>query len=221
VKNLRQLKTLGIKGIAMNVTKIIIVFVFSLSVVGCSSTGGIIGGLFPAPKFIKGKIENDVYTSKNEDFSVAIPHKDGTYEYTYMQIKEQYNKLGAYISFGPAAMDQSIYRLEIGKKLSLESKDVVFKDAVDAIIANYTQQLEAGYNSKLELVKKEKTTINGVPSYNISLKQSVQNQVLNHEILVLNYNSLAAAFWVQTSSTGSKKASVNALQFAESFRVLQ
>lgn len=189
-------------------------------VTSCSSTGGTIGGLFPAPKFTKGEIENDIYMSKDGDFSIAVPHKDGTYEYTYMQIKEQYSELGAYISFGPAAFDQSIYRLEIGKKLSPESKKVVFDDAVNLIINNYSKQLEAGYKSKPTLVSKNKITINGVPSFSILLTQKLQNQSLKHEVLVSNYDSLAAIFWVQSSSTGSEDPSISALRFAESFKIV-
>ncbi len=200
--------------------KIFGVVALVLSMLGCTTTGGTIGGLFPAPKFTKGTIENDIYTSKDNSFSVAIPHKDGTYEYTYMQIKEQYNEYGAYISFGPAAIDQSIYRLEIGKKLSPESKKVVFENAVDAIVSNYSQQLETGYKSKPEMIKKQKTKINGVESYIIQLEQQVNQQKLVHEVIVTNYDTMAAIFWVQSTSGKEKRASINALQFAQSFKVL-
>jgi len=204
----------------MLILKKILIVLISIIVVGCSSTGGTIGGLFPAPKILDGKIENDTYLSKNNDFSVSVPHKDGTYEFTYLQIKEQYNELGAYISFGPAAMDQSIYRLEIGKKLSPESKQVDFNSAVDAVIANYSKQLEFGYKSKPTLIKREKTMINGFESYVVHLTQKVSNQDLEHEVIVTNYPTMAAIFWVQKSSVSAQKASINALEFAQSFKVL-
>lgn len=200
--------------------KIVGAAVLLLSIIGCSTSGGTIGGLFPAPKFTKGEIENNVYISMGSDFSVSIPHKNGTYEYTYMEIKEQYNEYGAYISFGPAALDKSIYRLEIGKKLSPESKNVVFENAVDAIFTNYSQQLKAGYKSKPELIRKEKLEINGVESYIIQLEQQVNNQRLSHEVIISNYEGMAAIFWVQTEVARGTKASVNALQFAQSFKVL-
>lgn len=202
----------------LSLKKFIIVFI-SIIVVGCSSTGGTIGGLFPAPKILDGKIENDTYFSKNGHFSVSVPHKDGTYEFTYLQIKEQYNELGAYVSFGPAAMDQSIYRLEIGKKLSPESHNVDFSAAVEAVIANYSKQLEYGYKSKPQLIKRDETTINGYKSVVVHLTQKVSNQDLDHEVIVTNYPQMAAIFWVQKSSIGSHKASINALEFAQSFKV--
>lgn len=204
----------------MQILRKITITIISILVIGCSSTGGTIGGLFPAPKFLDGKIENDVFISKNNDFSVSIPHKEGTYEFTYLQIKEQYNELGAYISFGPAAMDQSIYRLEVGKKLSESSKNVELSAMVDAVITNYSKQLEYGYKSKPTLIKKEKTMINGFESFVVHLTQNLSNEVLEHEVIVTNYPTMAAIFWVQTSSRNSPKASINALEFAKSFKVL-
>ena len=194
--------------------------IFSLTlIVSCSTTGGTIGGLFPAPKFTKGTIVNDRYTSKDGDFFVAIPHKDGTYEYTYMQIKEQYSELGAYISFGPAALDQSIYRLEIGKKLSPESQDLAFEDTVNLVIDNYSKQLEIGYKSKPTLISKNKLTINGIDSYSILLTQNAQGQSLKHEVIVSNYKSLAAIFWVQSNSQSAEDVPMTAFQFAKSFEI--
>jgi hypothetical protein len=204
----------------MLIQKKIFIVLLSILVVGCSSTGGTIGGLFPAPKILDGKIENDVYFSKNNDFTVSIPHKDGTYEFTYLQIKEQYNELGTYISFGPAAFDQSIYRLEIGRKLSPESQEVDFTYAVDTVIANYSKQLESSYKSKSTFIKKNKAIINGFESFVVNLEQNVSNQILEHEVIVINYPTMAAIFWVQKLSGRAQKATINALEFAQSFKVL-
>ncbi len=205
----------------MKTIKLVIFLLLSISIIGCSTTGGTIGGLFPAPKFTKGKINNDIYTSKDKDFSVSIPHKKGTREFTYLQIKEQYRNTGAYINFGPAALDQSIYRLEIGKKLTPENKNnFVLSDAVDAVIESYSKQLEVTYKSKPELVKKEKILINGFESYAVNLTQNAPNQTLTHEIIVTDYPTMAVIFWVQESSANSFGASINALEFAQSFKVL-
>jgi len=53
---------------------------------GCSTTGGTIGGLLPAPKFLKGEIVNNIYRSPDGSFSVGVPHKEGSYEFKYMQV---------------------------------------------------------------------------------------------------------------------------------------
>lgn len=119
---------------------------------GCSTTGGTIGGLVPAPKFLKGEIKNNTYTAKDKSFSVTVPHKDGSYEYTYMQVKEQYFEYGAYVSFGPAAFDQSIYRLETARRMTPGSQTVSFNEAVPKLVENYKTQLQKGYGAALQEV---------------------------------------------------------------------
>jgi len=65
------------------------------------------------PQQIEGKIQRNVYTAKNNLFSIAIPHREGSYEYAYMKVKEEFHgEQGAYVSFGPAAFNQSIYRVK-------------------------------------------------------------------------------------------------------------
>ena len=66
------------------------------------------GGLFPAPKMLKGTIQNDTYTARDGLFQVGCPQAKGSYEYTYIAVKESYGPKGDYVSFGPAAYDQSI-----------------------------------------------------------------------------------------------------------------
>ena len=43
----------------------------------CSTTGGAIGNLIPAPKILKGEIKNDVYYAPNGVLSVAVPFAKG------------------------------------------------------------------------------------------------------------------------------------------------
>jgi hypothetical protein len=47
-----------------------------------------VGGLFPAPKFLKGTIENDTYRSPDGLFQVGCPQPKDSYEYKYMAVKE-------------------------------------------------------------------------------------------------------------------------------------
>jgi len=210
----------GTHGDNMDILRKVVLILISIFVVGCSTTGGTIGGLFPAPKLLDGKIEKDIYFSKDNEFKIAIPHKEGTYEFTYLQIKEQYSNLGAYISFGPAAIDPSIYRLEIGRKLSPESHEIEFESAANAVIANYSEQLRRAYKSEPKLIKKDKAMINGNQSYVIKLTQDVQNNKVEHEVIVINYPNMAAIFWVQKYLGRADKAHINALEFAQSFTVL-
>jgi len=209
----------------MNFGKLTLIFL-TILIAGCSTTGGAIGGLFPAPKFMEGSIEKNTYLSKDKDFSISIPHEDGSYEYKYMKVKEQYRDLGAYISFGPAAFDQSIYRLEVGKKLTPESKNVVFEDVLEKIVVNYLHQLEAGYKSKPELEKREIIHVNGQKSYYFKFRQEVPSGILIsnksatliHEGVATDYENLATFVWIQ--SMIGKKSSLTAKVFAESFNII-
>ncbi|MCF6259513.1 MAG: hypothetical protein L3J98_05025 [Gammaproteobacteria bacterium] len=213
----------------MNLSKLALTSLVIL-ITGCSTTGGTIGGLFPAPKFMAGSIDKKTYLSKNKDFSITIPHEKGSYQYKYMKIKEQYGDLGAYISFGPAAFDQSIYRLEIGKKLTPNRKNFVFEDAVDKIIENYAQQLEANYKSKPKLEKREIIHVNGKKSFYFKFRQEIASGILIsntpatliHEGIATDYENLAAFVWVQrmADEMATKNSSLSVKGFAESFSII-
>lgn len=200
--------------------KSFIVLALISGIVGCASTGGTIGGLIPAPKFTKGKIQNNTYTSKDEDFSISIPHKDGTYEFSYMRVKEQYNEKGAYISFGPAATDQSIYRLEVGRKLTPQNNDVILEEAVDVFIEDYSTQLESGYRTKPKITHKEKIKINNVDSYVVKLTQQVDSITLTHEAIITDYKKFLVGVWVQKSSESFGTSTLDVYKFAESFKAI-
>lgn len=205
----------------MNIKKTIGVLGLLLLVSGCSGTGGLFGGLIPMPKFTKGAIENDVYVSKEKDFSIAIPHKDGTYEFTYMEIKEEYNEFGAYISFGPAAYDHSIYRIEVGKKASTGNDEVSLEKAAELVIANYSKQLESAYKTKLKLISRDGVLINGQKSVHVKLTQPVQKDLLTHDVIITDHGAMMTIVWVQIFEHESTRALVDALYLAESFKVLK
>ncbi len=99
--------------------KILAILLFPLFFVltGCETTGGAIGDLVPAPKYYKGKVENGIYYAKDGSFEVRIPFEQNTYAYTYMEVKEQYRDIGAYVSFNTSVCPNEVYRIEIGKKL--------------------------------------------------------------------------------------------------------
>lgn len=83
-------------------------------IVACSHTGGIVGGLVPAPKNLKGDVTEDVYHSPKGAFSVRLPHPpsksdDDRYEWTYSQIREIEDGPVIGVIFGPAAFDLNYY----------------------------------------------------------------------------------------------------------------
>ncbi|RJQ48991.1 MAG: hypothetical protein C4528_01500 [Gammaproteobacteria bacterium] len=195
--------------------------VFTL--VGCSTTGGTIGGLFPAPKFLKGEIKNDIYTAQDKSFSVVVPHKDGSYEYTYMQVKEQYSEYSAYVSFGPAAIDQSVYRIETAKRVTPGSQSVKLDDVAPKIVEGYKAQLQKGYGTVPQETESRQETINGRKAYFWKLTQVVpagkyisnKAATFTHDVYVIDFEKGAAIVWVQIPET-TKKAAIEPRAFAES-----
>lgn len=195
--------------------------VFTLA--GCSTTGGTIGGLFPAPKFLKGEIKNNIYTAQDKSFSVSVPHKDGSYEYTYMQVKEQYSEYGAYVSFGPAAFDQSVYRIETAKRVTPGSQSVKFDDVAPKIVEGYKAQLQKGYGTVPQEAESRQETINGRKAYFWKLTQVVpagkyisnKAATFTHDVYVIDFEKGAAIVWVQIPET-TKKAAIEPRTFAES-----
>lgn len=202
---------------------IVLLGVAAVGVGGCSTTGGTIGGLFPVPKLLKGEVRNNTYTAQDKSFSVAVPHKNGSYEYTYMQVKEQYSEYGAYVSFGPAAFDQSIYRVETAKRITPGSQNVTFDEAAPKIVENYKAQLKEGYGTAPQVTESRQETINGKKAYFWKLSQVVpagkylsnKEATFTHNVYVIDFEKGAAIVWVQIPET-TTKAAMEPRAFAES-----
>lgn len=178
--------------------------VICLVLAGCETTGGTIGGLFPSPKFLKGEIKNGTYTAQDKSFSVAVPHKEGTEEYRHMQVKEQGNEFGAYVSFGPSALDQSIYRVEIARRVVAGSEKVKFEEIAPKIVEGFKAQLKNGYDSELKEQASRQESLGGKKAYYYQFIQLVpagklsnKPETLTHEAYVIDFGKGAAIVWVQ------------------------
>lgn len=205
----------------MNQLRLILSAFAATLLLGCESTGGTTGGLLPAPKFLKGEINADIYTALDRSFSVKVPHKKGSYEYTYMAVKERYGELGAYVSFGPAAIDQSIYRVETAKRTS---QSIAFDKALALhVVDNYKTQLQQGYGATLEEVTSRADTMRGRQMYYWQFKQitssgksmSDRTATLIHEVYVMDLEKGLAMVWVQTPADASN-VRLTPRDFAES-----
>jgi hypothetical protein len=194
---------------------------------GCDSTGGAIGNLVPAPKFLRGTIKNGVYAAPDSFFSVTVPQKEGSYEYQYMKVKEQYGATEIYVSFGPAAIDQTIYRLDIAKRVTAESQNVKLDDlTASRLIELAKAQVGKAYKGELVEVASDKETINDKPCYHWRFKQTVpagimisnRQAVLNHDVYAMDLGKGVASIWVQ-SLDGSPAQGISARAFAESLVV--
>lgn len=67
----------------------LVVVLCALLIVGCA--GGTVGGLFPAPKILKGKLNGTRYTSPNSEFSVTAPVSEKGSEWLYTEVRETDN----------------------------------------------------------------------------------------------------------------------------------
>jgi major membrane immunogen (membrane-anchored lipoprotein) len=111
------------------------------SLIGCSSTGGTIGGLIPAPKFTKGDLSDGIYTAQDKSFIVNSPFDKDSYEYTYMAIAERYSDKENSIQFSSSAAPAEVYRINVFKNVSPEEQleKVAFE--------SYKKQMESAYNT--------------------------------------------------------------------------
>jgi hypothetical protein len=194
---------------------------------GCDSTGGSIGNLVPAPKFLKGSIKDGVYSAPDHSFSITVPQKADSYEYKYMNVKERYSSDEVYVSFGPAALDHTIYRLDIGKRLTAESRNVLLDDIMAArLIALAKTPLRAAYKGELVEMSASKDTINGKPCYHWQFKQTVPSGImfnnkpaeLSHDVYAMDVGIGVASIWVQ-SLEGDPASGISARAFAESLLI--
>ena len=68
--------------------------------------------LAPSSQAIEGTLSGGVYAAPDGSFTVRVPHLD-RYEQRWMNMKEVRGPDEFYVSFGPAALDTSIYRLSV------------------------------------------------------------------------------------------------------------
>lgn len=198
---------------------------FVVGLTACSSTGGDIGGLIPAPKFLKGAIENNVYTAQDKRFTVSVPHAQGSYEYNYMQVKEQYGQVEDYISFGPAAFNQSIYRIDFvtapaGR--SLPDLDTVAPKMLEVV----EQESRRSYGGMVTAGDPAKLVIGGHNAYHWQLQQTVpEGKLANievnlvHDVYQIDFGRSMATVWVQTQVGNPTANALTAEQFVESLKV--
>jgi hypothetical protein len=204
--------------------------VLVLGLAGCASSGGTLGGLVPLPKTLQGSIVDNVYIAKDGAFRVTSPHQKGSNEYTYMAVKEKYSPMGDYVSFGPAAFDQSIYRVNFTGTADVQGIAMPFETAAEKVVASFRGELEKGYGT--ELIEKEKGTtkangrsvlswtyVQSLASHTTILGQTAAD-TLTHEVIAIDGGNSIAVLWVQTPAScgvceGRAKLFINSFEFAK------
>ena len=185
----------------MNLIRVVLFSVIFL-VGGCSSTGGTFAGLIPLPKFLKGKVQDSIYHAEDGSFRVRTPFAEGTYAYQYMEVKEQYSDVGAYVSFNSSVYPNEIYRIEIGKKLDKSQPSPAFEDLVGTLLQGYKKQL-AGYGGEVIEKWRSETTLNGKRAMIVTLEQLIPrphyaDKSIQHIIYIVESpNGGGGVIWVQ------------------------
>jgi len=194
----------------------------SAALAACTSFGAM-----PTPKHLSGSVADDRYTSQDGSFSVALPHPQDSDEYTYMQVKEMVQEGGLYVSFGPAAFDQTIWRLEVAPAPDPETLASVFDTAFEAEIANYRRQIEAAGKAPLQFESEGHDAVAGHPSRQRTFTQVVPAGIvisdapatLTHEALAVDMQQALVFVWVQRPEDAHMQGSMSARAFAESVRL--
>jgi hypothetical protein len=144
--------------------KKIVILILLLTLSACTSTGGIIGNLVPAPKLLKGEIKQDTfYISQNNEFQVMLPHPPSLshqddYEWTYTKVQEinEKNEIIGVI-FGPAAVDLNRYHA------------VLIKLPIDSNLEEYVSKLferkALSRSSKLNNIAEEQFRHNNMDAF--------------------------------------------------------
>lgn len=122
-----------------------VVFWLIASLLLASCAGGTIGGLFPAPKILKGKVESPLYYSPENVFSIRLPQpptqsKDDNYEWTYTKVNELSDGPVIGVVFGPAAFDQNLYHAVLVRAPMKDDKEAYVKDVFEKKVKSRTGQ---------------------------------------------------------------------------------
>lgn len=173
-----------------------------------AQTGGDIAGLVPAPKLLKGAIKNNHYFFPNNDFLIAVPHQEGTEEFRYMQVKEQVSALSTYVSFGPAALDRKIFRVEASTILDPSAPRPGIETLAGEAFPAYIAQIESGYSTPAEQIVLKQTEIKGMKAmfglYRQRIKPrtrlfgpTIAGETRMHALYLIDSGTYGAFFWVE------------------------
>lgn len=186
-------------------------------------------GLFPTPNFLDGTIEAGVYTAPDGDFTVRVPHTD-SYEQNWMQAKERSNPGEFYVSFGPAAFDQTIYRLSVFTEPVPDLPVSELPRLARQGNAGLADQLRATTGEPLELTNEGPTSIGGSSAYRMQYRQpapagtvATEPARVRHDAWMIKRSDRLYAVWVQSYElqSGPPEATnkgLSASEFADSVK---
>lgn len=138
----------------------------TLLIAACSGTGGIIGGLVPAPKSLDGKVDKSTYYAPNSAFSVRLPHPPeqshaDRNEWTYTKVHEFNDGPIIAVVFGPAAFDRNLYAALLVRTPMSSDKDA----HVNQAFGNRVQFRTATYGQTYVEKARQRFELRGKPCY--------------------------------------------------------
>ena len=195
----------------MNKLKFASVILILMLLTGCSSMG------LSSMNSAKGKINNGIYSGKIGErpglggFSVKVPQASSNFEFSYMQMKEQIGSDMTYVSFGPAAIDFSIYRVFVGVRdqVSFEKfKTQAFPAMASLIAESYGQPIHKIYQKDINYhghPAQYAVYTQYLPSYfNPINMHQIEGSMLTHAIYYIDYGKYLVMLWsMGNSSSGS------------------
>ena len=212
--------------------------VLVLGLLGCSSTGGEFGGLFPLPKITQGRLVDGQYIAKDNSFSVKSPFDKESNEYTYMKIEENYSDTENHIVFSSSAASAEVYRVDIYKNIKKLGTDPT--ELGKQLLSRYTEKFQSSYKTNLTQQRSETITVGPlqavshffvqqIPERSDGLRTAMAFTAL-HSSYFLEDGETAAFIWINRMSVGSDspykaliarsvKAEERAKQFINSFRL--
>lgn len=205
----------------------VLAFVVSLVAVGCSSTGGTIGGVIPAPKFTKGTLSAGRYTAKDRSFSVAVPFLPGSAGHAAMEIVEKSEGGGNLVAFSSSVHPGEVYRVTTFADVKPVNR------LADTTVASYRKQMEAAVGTPLRAEKANQELIDGMLAISQRYSQTPpaqatagarpQGMVSIHATHFLQ-RSMRAAFvavhrTADASPVGAEGGEARVVAFLKSFRL--
>lgn len=185
---------------------IMLILSITLLLTGCAN------GFFPPMNALNGQLVQDRYTQKIGSqpnlgrFSIQIPHQPDSYEYRYMQTNEEIGDDYTYVSFGPAALDGTIYRVNVGLR-----DPVPFKVFSQWVLNRLKKMAENTEHQKMKKVYEENVRVQGQPAVFAVYTQHIPGHTdialhnrasvtYTHAIYYVDYGQYGVIFWIQTNS---------------------
>jgi hypothetical protein len=211
-----------------------------LGLIGCSTTGGEFGGLFPLPKVTEGTLVDGWYTAKDNSFSVKSPFEKESTEYTYMKIEEHYSATENHIVFSSSAASAEVYRVDIYKNIKSSKPGVDATEMGKQLLSAYTERFQNAYKTSLIQQRAETISIGPLQAISHSFVQQIPERSQNlqramaftalHTSYFLEDGENAAFIWINRMSVGSDspykaliarsvKAEERLKEFINSFRL--